>query len=157
MRARLSGRRVLTQPWAEGVPLGDSDAIDAAHPVTLTYDVGLEAGDIPAYIAEVDRAAAAGLPGVTTYHFGHMGDGNLHVMFGGAPGPMADRDRLDRVVYDTLARFPNTTISAEHGIGLEKRAWLDRSRTPAALAAMWQLKRSFDPKGILNPGKILEG
>ena len=133
----------------------DSDAIETKHEVALTYDVGLELADITGYISALDRAAREQLPGIETYYFGHMGDGNLHVMLGGNSADMADRERLDRVVYGVLCEFRNTTISAEHGIGLEKRPFLHLSRGAAEIAAMRQLKTCFDPRGILNPGKIL--
>ncbi len=133
----------------------DSDAIDARHEVTLTYDVGLELKDVPAYVTNLDKAVQSRHPGILAYYFGHIGDGNLHVMLGGDKAAMANRDSFDEVVYGALSNFQNTTISAEHGIGLEKRNFLNLSRCPAALSTMEHLKISLDPSGTLNPGKIL--
>ena len=132
----------------------DSDAIEARHQVTLTYDVGLELKDIPAYVTQLDKAIQSRLWSVSAYYFGHVGDGNLHVMLGGDKQAMANRDRFDEVVYGVLSDFQNTTISAEHGIGLEKRDFLNLSRSSETLSAMKHLKNSFDPAGILNPGKV---
>jgi FAD/FMN-containing dehydrogenase len=85
--------------------------------------------------------------------YGHLGDGNLHVNFW-APGLRAeDADRAAAIVYSPLQAVGGS-ISAEHGIGLEKREHLALVRTPAEIAAMRLLKRTLDPHGILNPGKV---
>ena len=133
----------------------DSDVIEARHEACLTYDIGLELADIPAYADKLHRRVVSALPGVAHYLFGHMGDGNLHVMLGGSTADLADRARADAAVYEVLGEFDNTTVSAEHGIGTEKRAFLPLSRSPEAIRTMQMLKKSFDPKSILNPGKLL--
>ena len=132
----------------------DSDAIDTRHEKTLTYDVGLELADIPRYVEVLDQAVAQKFPDLETYYFGHLGDGNLHVMLGGTRSILTGRTELDSIVYGILGDFKHTTVSAEHGIGLEKRPYLRHSRSPVACSAMRNLKAAFDPKGILNPGKI---
>ena len=85
--------------------------------------------------------------------FGHLGDGNLHVIVSPRPWDDAARALAEKAVYEPLAAIGGS-ISAEHGIGLEKRKWLHLSRSPEELALMQQMKQALDPKGILNPDKI---
>lgn len=127
----------------------DSDAIETTHGGSLSYDVGLRLQDIPAYVAQLQAAFAKACPEGRLYVFGHLGDGNLHVM----TGP-EERIMMDALVYDTLSRFDGTTVSAEHGIGLEKRACLARTKPAGALATMRAVKQALDPKGLMNPGKV---
>ncbi|WP_088310333.1 FAD-binding oxidoreductase [Novosphingobium sp. B 225] len=86
--------------------------------------------------------------------FGHIGDGNLHIMIGGPPYSPDLRAWLDEVVFSPLKALGGS-ISAEHGIGLEKRDWLAMCRSDAEIALMRTLKAALDPTGILNPGKVL--
>lgn len=87
------------------------------------------------------------------FRFGHVGDGNLHVCVH-EPGGQDIAHRVDAAVYLAVAAMGGA-VSAEHGIGLLKGDWLHLSRSPADLAALRQVKRALDPKGILNPGKVL--
>ena len=84
--------------------------------------------------------------------FGHMADGNLHLVVA-AGDDAATRAKVEEIVYRPLAAIGGS-VSAEHGIGLEKRAYLSLSRTPAEISTMRLLKQALDPKGILNPGKV---
>ena len=81
--------------------------------------------------------------------FGHLGDGNIHL----GVGPAHDKHAVECIVYERLARV-NGSISAEHGIGLEKREFLPHSRSAAEIELMKTLKTALDPKNLLNPGKI---
>jgi len=85
--------------------------------------------------------------------FGHLGDGNLHIVV--SPRPWTDdvQSIAEAIVYKPLQAIGGS-ISAEHGIGLEKRDWLHISRSPEEIALMKTLKHALDPKGLLNPGKI---
>jgi FAD/FMN-containing dehydrogenase len=85
--------------------------------------------------------------------FGHLGDGNLHVIVAGPPSREAKKG-IEECVYGPLGARSGS-VSAEHGIGLEKQPWLALSRGPAELALMRQIKQALDPKGILNPGRVL--
>lgn len=119
------------------------------------YDISLRLADTGAYIEVLERAIAARWPGARLWAFGHLGDGNVHVVVH-VPGLNdAMRRDLDLLVYGPLQALGGA-VSAEHGIGLEKKAWLGLSRTPAALELMRQLKRTLDPKGVLNPGRVFD-
>lgn len=87
--------------------------------------------------------------------FGHLGDGNLHVIAGVGDGGAEARRAVEAVFYGAL-RSRNGSISAEHGIGLEKRPYLGWSRGSEEIALMHSLKQTLDPRNILNPGKVLE-
>ena len=92
--------------------------------------------------------------------FGHLGDGNVHVNMAQEPG-LADDDFLamESALADAIYAAVHArqgSISAEHGIGVMKRAYLALARTPEEIALMRTLKAALDPKGILNPGVILE-
>jgi FAD/FMN-containing dehydrogenase len=86
--------------------------------------------------------------------FGHIGDGNLHILMGAQPFTGETKHRIEELVYSPLQALGGS-VSAEHGIGLDKRDWLQLSRSPEELALMRTLKTALDPKGILNPGKVL--
>lgn len=86
--------------------------------------------------------------------FGHLGDSNLHILVGPRPWTDDVRHAVEELVYTPLKALGGS-ISAEHGIGLEKRAWLHISRSPEEIALMRTLKAALDSKGILNPGKVL--
>ena len=86
--------------------------------------------------------------------FGHLGDGNLHVLVAPRPWDDALRHRAEELVYLPLKALGGS-LSAEHGIGLEKRDWLHVSRTPEELGLMREVKAMLDPYGLLNPGKVL--
>jgi len=88
------------------------------------------------------------------YFFGHLADGNLHLVV--RLHEAGDHDEVDQIVYGLLGARQNTSVSAEHGIGLEKKAQLSKSRTGAELTLMRTLKQALDPQGILNPGKIFD-
>lgn len=133
----------------------DSDAVEIVHGACLSYDVGMELCNIPEYIRRLQTRLTAEFSDLSVYIYGHLGDGNLHVTLGLSPDALAERHLYDRAFYDILKDFQGTTISAEHGIGLEKKEFLPLSRTSGVLACMAELKRSFDPENILNPGKIL--
>jgi FAD/FMN-containing dehydrogenase len=113
------------------------------------------------FVTRVGEVARSASPGAELVVFGHLADGNLHVNVlpaqpvatGGRPvatgGP--DEAALDEAVLGLVAECGGT-VSAEHGIGIQKPAYLRLSRSPAEIAAMWAVKRALDPAGLLNPG-----
>jgi FAD/FMN-containing dehydrogenase len=115
------------------------------------FDISLPIREMEAYISALTAALTAQFPGARILTFGHLGDGNLHL----AIGPSDDLHGVETLVYDMLGEIGGS-ISAEHGIGLLKKEFLSRSRAPAEIALMKTLKAALDPKGILNPGKLLQ-
>lgn len=120
-----------------------------------TFDVSLKIADMESYISEIREGFASQWPDHSLMVFGHLGDGNLHVIPGSLPEHTpAMRKAVEQIVYSAL-RKRGGSVSAEHGIGLEKRPYLDWSRSPEEVALMRVLKNALDPKDILNPGKVL--
>jgi FAD/FMN-containing dehydrogenase len=131
----------------EGHPLG-------SLALCINFDVSLPIGLIDDYVRRCRAALEKRWPGLVNVYFGHVGDSNLHISIS-VPGAGAEvMHDVDDVVYEALRPFGGS-ISAEHGIGTLKRPYLGHSRGPAELALMGLLKRTLDPKGILNPGKVI--
>ena len=104
---------------------------------------------------EVRAAVTAEWPdGGTLTVFGHMGDGNLHLIAGVPDRTPETKKRLNEIIYGPL-RALGGSVSAEHGIGIEKRDYLSWSRNENEVALMRLLKTTLDPNNILNPGKVL--
>ena len=116
------------------------------------FDVSLPVGEMEAYVAHVLARLEKEWPAYRRFVFGHLGDGNLHFIVAGPPSREA-KHGIERCVYEPLAARSGS-VSAEHGIGLEKQPWLPLSRSPAELGLMQQIKRALDPNGILNPGRV---
>jgi FAD/FMN-containing dehydrogenase len=106
------------------------------------------------YVSNVRASLDAAWPRHVCFVFGHMGDGNLHLNIHVGSGDAESRRRVEEIVYGGLSERQGS-ISAEHGIGLEKRGYLSLCRTEQEIALMRTLKRAMDPRGILNPGKVL--
>lgn len=128
-------------------------AIGSGGETVYSYDVSLRLADLDPYVRAVEARAAIELPGVAILTLGHVGDGNLHVMTLGTPG--LSRAACDALVYGVLRDFADASISAEHGIGVEKLEVLRTVQEPPVRAAMRALKAAFDPENRLNPGKVL--
>lgn len=120
----------------------------------FTFDVSLPLADMPAYVERVQADLRAAWPNVRAFVFGHMGDGNVHLVISPDGLPQDVRPAVERIVYAPLQQLGGA-ISAEHGIGLEKKAWLSISRSPTEIALMRTIKQAMDPKGILNPGRVV--
>jgi FAD/FMN-containing dehydrogenase len=119
------------------------------------FDVSLPIASMEEYVGAIRARLAARWPGAHCSVFGHLADGNLHVAF--APGryDAATRREVEEIVYGPLAAIGGS-VSAEHGIGLEKKAVLAMTRGAEEIALMRVLKRTLDPHGILNPGKVVD-
>jgi FAD/FMN-containing dehydrogenase len=119
----------------------------------VTFDISLPLTEMEGYLAEALGRLEREWPEYQRFVFGHLGDGNLHIITAG-PASQAARRGIERCVYEPLAAR-HGSVSAEHGIGLEKQPWLRLSRSDAELELMRRLKAALDPKGILNPGRVL--
>jgi FAD/FMN-containing dehydrogenase len=126
---------------------------------SIKHDVSVPVAAVPAFIREADAAVTALIPGARPLPFGHLGDGNIHY---NVTQPIdADKaeylkrwDDVNAAVFAVVKKFGGS-ISAEHGVGVVKRDILPSVKDPVALDLMRTLKRTLDPKGILNPGKML--
>ena len=117
------------------------------------YDVSLPLEAMPGYVDGVRRELCAAFADAELFAYGHIGDGNLH--FSIYPGAARDRDAVDQMVYAPLKALRGS-VSAEHGIGLEKKAYLGYTRGDAEIELMRRTKRMMDPANILNPGKVFD-
>ncbi len=132
-----------------------SPALRNAAPKKINEDVVVPVSQIPTLIARLDRLSADS--GVRILSFGHAGNGNLHVNLLFDPDDpreaQAARGCLD-ALFDLVLALGGT-LSGEHGIGLEKRDFVAREIDAVTLRLMRDIKRQFDPRNILNPGKAL--
>ena len=133
--------------WA--IREGHTDAINAAG-IPHKLDVGVPLDQLDRFLDQVP-AAVTGAGGERVILFGHLGDGNVHVNVLGAD---PDDTRVDDAVLELALRCGGT-ISAEHGVGISKAAWLERARGATELAAMRSIKHALDPDNLLNPGAVL--
>jgi len=121
-------------------------------------DLSVKISAVPDFLHDIDEIGAREYPDFEIVWFGHIGDGNLHLNIL-KPAGLAREDFFERCkqvnqhVFETVRRYRGS-ISAEHGVGLVKRDYLEYSRSPAEITAMKGLKAVFDPDGIMNPGKI---
>jgi len=121
-------------------------------------DVSVRIGAVPAFLHEIQSLLTREYPHIEVVWFGHIGDGNLHINVL-KPDALADADfiaqceHVTKLLAQTLQRHGGS-ISAEHGIGLVKRPYLESTRSAEEIALMRGVKSVFDPHGILNPGKL---
>jgi D-lactate dehydrogenase (cytochrome) len=114
---------------------------------------------VPDFIADATAAVAAMIPGCRPVPFGHLGDGNIHYNVSQPVGAdcasfLARWDQVNDAVFAIVAKLGGS-ISAEHGIGVMKRALLPHVKDPVAYDLMRGFKHLLDPNDILNPGKVL--
>ncbi|RQZ06463.1 FAD-binding oxidoreductase [Burkholderia sp. Bp9031] len=128
-------------------------AIDAL-PHLVNFDVSLPTGELGRFAERCEAALRALWPDITCLFFGHVGDGNVHIGVSFAGMRDTDADAIDRCVY-AVVRDMGGSVSAEHGIGMLKRAYLAHTRSEAEIGLMRRLKAALDPAGVLNPGKVL--
>lgn len=132
-----------------------SPALRRVAPKKINEDVVVPVSRIPEL---VDRLSAISAKhGIHIVNFGHAGNGNLHVNLLYDPDDADQQRRAEASLEDVFATVLSMdgTISGEHGIGRVKRDWVAKEIDAASLALMHAIKRQFDPKGILNPGKTL--
>ncbi len=146
-----------TRMWAFREQMSEVQSREGA---SIKHDVSVPIAAVPQLIAEGIAAAERLVPGIRAVPFGHMGDGNIHFNFSqpaGADGKafMAQSDeKVHEAIYEIVLRLGGS-VSAEHGIGQLKTELLRKVKDPVAIDMMRAIKTALDPKGILNPGKML--
>ncbi len=123
------------------------------------HDVSVATSDISAFLDQAGAAARRIAPDARFVQFGHIGDGNIHYDVIGPDGAPKDalnekRPHIESAVYDVIAAFDGS-ISAEHGVGRHRRETLAKRKSAVELDMMRAVKDALDPKGIMNPGKML--
>jgi FAD/FMN-containing dehydrogenase len=139
MWARREAAAELTQGW---------------HGRAIDTDVAVPLTAVDAFMTRVLARVAALDPGAETMTVAHLGDGNLHFTVKPGRDDPALADAVLTAVEDVVADLGGS-FSAEHGVGLSKRASMARRKDKVALEVMRALKAALDPAGVLNPGKIL--
>ncbi|WP_088156982.1 FAD-binding oxidoreductase [Achromobacter xylosoxidans] len=122
---------------------------------TINFDVSAPISRIEECVERMREALARDFPSVQAIYFGHVGDGNVHIVVGPLPADGHRTEKQIEAAFYGIVRSLEGSVSAEHGIGLHKRPWLHYSRSEAELALIRKLKHALDPLGIMNPGKIL--
>jgi FAD/FMN-containing dehydrogenase len=140
----------------ESIPLAQAE-----EGLNIKHDISLPVSRIPAFVAETDALLMHRIPGARLVNFGHLGDGNLHYNVQAPAGVDAaqflneQEEQVNTLVFDAVTRHQGS-ISAEHGIGSLKAAMLPRYKSAVALNLMRAIKRAIDPRGIMNPGRVLQ-
>ena len=144
--------------WDLRETLPEAQSVDGRN---IKHDVSLPISRIADFIDAADAALEAAYPGVRPVNFGHLGDGNLHYNITRPLDGYTEDDwmtqeseAVNRIVHDCVHRF-NGSISAEHGLGQLKREEIKRYKSEIELNLMRSIKAALDPKGIMNPGKVI--
>ncbi|KWR92192.1 FAD-binding oxidoreductase [Cupriavidus sp. IDO] len=142
--------------WKLREEISEAQRADGPH---LKHDISLPIEQIPAFMASMQARLRAQDPAIRPFIFGHFGDGNLHYNLSRPAGAAKDwaatqGDAVTDAVLDEVMRYGGS-ISAEHGIGQLKRHAFLQYKDPLELRLMREIKRVFDPAGIMNPGKLL--
>ncbi|MGE0527191.1 MAG: FAD-binding oxidoreductase [Bdellovibrionales bacterium] len=122
-------------------------------------DISVRISRVPEFLREMDGILKSHYPDFEAVWFGHIGDGNLHInILKPTEMPVEsflnECKRVDTILFQMIEKFKGS-ISAEHGVGLTKKPYLTRTRSEAEIRLMREIKRAFDPDGIINPGKVI--
>jgi FAD/FMN-containing dehydrogenase len=118
-----------------------------------SFDISFQRELLGRVAEELESGLRAKWPGILALTYGHVGDGNIHLVVN-LPGVAQPKEEIADLVYETVRRYEGS-ISGEHGIGTRKLAYLASSRTADEIALMRLVKHAVDPLNILNPGKVL--
>ena len=134
----------------------DTDIVYRAHPAAPSYDVSVPLSRIPAYAAQVQAELAQYDRAWQPYIFGHLADGNLHIILNASgPLPPEQAQAVEHILYRDL-RAMGGSFSAEHGVGSKRIGAMNDTTDDGKLAAMAQVKALLDPRGLMNPGKVFQ-
>lgn len=144
------------QLWALRENISEAQKIEG---LSIKHDISVPVSRIPEFLDLAGTTLADAFPGVRVVAFGHAGDGNLHYNLSKAQRQdndafIAATPQANRIVHDLVARLGGS-ISAEHGIGQLKREELVRYKDPVGVDLMRRIKSTMDPRGLMNPGKVL--
>ncbi len=126
---------------------------------SIKHDVSVPVSKVSEFMARADRAVKAFMPNALPYPYGHLGDGNIHFNIS-QPADMSKEKFLENwkaintLLHDITHDYQGS-FSAEHGIGISKLDEMDQYKDPTEMALYRQIKKLLDPKGLLNPGKML--
>ena len=132
----------------------DTDIVYRAFPAAPSYDVSVPLSRIPAYAAQLQAELAALDASLQPFIFGHLADGNLHIILNKTgPLPAQRAQEVEHILYRNLRAWGGS-FSAEHGVGSKRIGAMNDTTDGTKLAAMAQVKRLLDPQGLMNPGKV---
>lgn len=123
-------------------------------------DISVAISKVPAFMQDLDQILAKAYPSWEVVWFGHIGDGNLHINILRPSGMIketfvAECRKVDQMVFESVQR-QGGSISAEHGVGLTKKSFLNYTRSDEEIQIMKGIKKIFDPDNIMNPGKVID-
>jgi FAD/FMN-containing dehydrogenase len=121
-------------------------------------DISVAISQVPAFMVALDQVLTKAYPQWEVVWFGHIGDGNLHINILRPEGMSKEKfvqecRQVDELVFKIVKQFKGS-ISAEHGVGLTKKPFLNYTRSQAEIDIMKGIKKVFDPDSIMNPGKV---
>jgi glycolate oxidase subunit GlcD len=131
-----------------------------SHFTPYKNDVSVTISKVPQFLTETDAILKKNYPDFEVVWFGHIGDGNMHINVL-KPKEMTKEKFLEKclgvndLLFGVIEKLGGS-ISAEHGVGLVKKPYLEFTRAPEEIALMKGVKKAFDPDGIMNPGKIFD-
>jgi len=142
--------------WALRENVSEAQKLDG---VSIKHDVSVPVSRVPEFIERASAALVEAFPDIRIVAFGHMGDGNVHYNCGKSQADDASRffgesPDVNHIVYEVVADL-NGSISAEHGLGVLKVEEIKQYKSALELDLMRAIKRTLDPDGIMNPGKVL--
>ncbi|WP_146588625.1 FAD-binding oxidoreductase [Puniceibacterium confluentis] len=138
--------------WRTRDAAGEFGTVLGPH---CAFDIGLPLRAMDDFATTCRARLLAEVPNALSVYYGHVGDGNIHIVALSRGADIQPTDAISGIVYDTVRQF-HGTVSAEHGIGLLKKKYLGYTRTPEELDLMRRLKRALDPLHLLNPGKVID-
>ena len=154
---------VMSQTQAQATNLWRlrEDISETIAPFTpYKNDISVLITHVPAFIRDIDAIVSSSYPDFEICWFGHIGDGNLHLNILKPANLSKDEffnqcKLVNTKVFETVQKY-NGSISAEHGVGMTKKDYLHYTRDPVEIGYLRELKKVFDPNGIMNPGKIFD-
>ena len=122
-------------------------------------DISVRVSRVPEFVKDLDLILSGKYPTWEVVWFGHIGDGNLHINILRPPNTskedfVKECQKVDTLVFDVVKKYQGA-ISAEHGVGLSKKMFLNFTRSESEIALMKEIKKAFDPDNIMNPGKVI--